>query len=373
MDTIISGSFSAKIALGWGIPFQAFVCEACDWRYFLPVDQIPSHCPHCFHKTMAVLDESSSTEIPLAPPELFLPFTVSNEILMQRLQEFTKGLWFPPTDLTLNNIRSRLQRVFWPVWLVDSDAQASWQAEAGYDYQVVSHQERFSDGRGWSTQEVTETRIRWEPRIGQLRRTYQNIAAPAVEEHRQLMGWLGGYDIGKSLPFTADAAFSNLEKGRWLVCLPGRSRVDAWPDAVPTLQSSAADECQQACAADHIREFRWSPSFDHQNWTLLLLPMLTSFYLDDDKKPQPLLIHGQNGRLHGMHRASMKRAQRTALWILAAGVLLLFISLLVSAASILLPLLLVVGGIGLALSALICLLAAVPVVMAWSINRHQRT
>lgn len=373
MDTVISGSLTSKTASGWGLPLQAAVCEACDWRFFLPLDQALPRCPHCFQKALSILEDASTQEIPLSPPELFLPFTLPNEILLQRLQAFTKGLWLPPVDLNINNLRSRLQRVFWPVWLVDGDVQATWQAEAGYNYQVVSHQERFADGRGWSTQEVTETRIRWEPRLGRLQRTYQNIAAPALDEHRSLMGWLGGYDIAKSLPYEAARAFTGLEKGRWLVCLPGRSQADAWPDAAPVFQSSAAVECQQACASSHIREFRWSPFFERQNWTLLLLPVLTTFYQDDESKPQILLIHGQNGTLHGVRRASMKRAQRTALWILGAGAVLLLFSLLVSAASFFFPLLLVLGGIGLALALLVCLLAVIPVAIAWSVNRRKPT
>ena len=70
-----------------------------------------------------------------------------------------------------------------PVWLVDGEVQAEWRAEAGYHYQVVSHQDRYEDRRGgWSSREVKETRTRWEPRLGRLKRAYQNLRAPALEE-----------------------------------------------------------------------------------------------------------------------------------------------------------------------------------------------
>ncbi|NJN44298.1 MAG: hypothetical protein HC806_05960 [Anaerolineae bacterium] len=105
--------------------------------------------------------------------------------------------------------------------------------------------------------------------------------------------------------------------------LPTRPTEDAWPDALPNLQQAASDECRAAGKSDHFREFRWQAEYANQNWTQLLLPIYATYYLDDDQRPQPILLHGQTGQVSGVRRASMKRAQTTALWILlAAGVVL---------------------------------------------------
>ena len=100
--------------------------------------------------------------------------------------------------------------------------------------------------------------------------------------------------------------------------LPNRPPQDAWPDARPRFQDEATQECCQAAGGDHIREFRWSAEYDNLNWTQLLLPVYTTYYLDDEQKPQVVLIHGQSGRISGARRASLKRARRMALII--AGV-----------------------------------------------------
>ena len=90
------------------------------------------------------------------------------------MQGFSQGIPYPPADLSPENLQQRLQRLFIPAWLVDASALASWQAEAGFNYEVVSHQEKYSDTQGgWRTQEVKEPRVRWEPRLGKLERTYQ--------------------------------------------------------------------------------------------------------------------------------------------------------------------------------------------------------
>jgi hypothetical protein len=48
------------------------------------------------------------------------------------------------------------------------------QAEAGYDYQVQSTKEIFSNGE-WHTQPIQETRIRWGTAPGKISRSYQNV------------------------------------------------------------------------------------------------------------------------------------------------------------------------------------------------------
>jgi hypothetical protein len=100
-------------------------------------------------------------------PELAIPFTTHMDRVRTGLHQFVKETWFSPADMTAGNLNKRLQRFYLPMWLVDADAQARWQAEVGFDYEVVSHREQFRAGQ-WHTQRVNETKIRWEPRCGHL-------------------------------------------------------------------------------------------------------------------------------------------------------------------------------------------------------------
>ncbi len=207
--------------------------------------------------------------------------------------------------------KTRLKRIYIPMWLADAEVIAVWKAQAGFDYEVLSHQDRYDENRGgWSSRQITEGRIRWEPRIGRMRRTYNNITAPALEEDAGLRRSLGKFNLGAAEPYHKDVA------DEAFIRLPDRTSEDAWPDTFPSFQNAAAEECRQAISASHIREYHWSPEYSDINWTLFLLPVFSTYYLDDDQVPIPVFIHGQTGKFSGSRRASMKRGHRTALILL---------------------------------------------------------
>ena len=126
--------------------------------------------------------------------------------------------------------------------------------------------------------------MRWEPRLGRLARRYQNVAAPALEEHQQLKEALGKFDLAAARPYQVNVI------SQAFLRLPDRPQQDAWNEAQLALQNTAAEERRQAAKADHLRQFAWQPEFENQNWTLLLMPLYTSFYLDDERQPQPVWI-----------------------------------------------------------------------------------
>ena len=299
----------------WQRPLQGAICEQCDWRYLLsPGEEMPV-CPHCYKTRLTELTEDELG--PIAVPELVMPFDVPAEKVDEQINLFARSFRFTPQDLEAKNLHGRLRRVFIPRWLVDSDVTAVWQAEAGFDYQVVSHQESFQQG-GWQSREVQETRIRWEARAGQLQRHYDNVPAPALEETADVQAKLGSYDHEDAAPFQQEYLDGAM------VRLPNRNQQDAWPDTQPRFMELAANECREATKADHIRQYKWQAQYAGQQWSLLLLPVYSTWYLDDGQQPVPILLHGRTGQLSGIKRASMKRAKRvTTLLAVMAGLLFL--------------------------------------------------
>lgn len=361
----ITTPISHQTPPGWGISLTGAICEECDGRYLLPPEVLPQPCPHCFQAALVPVPEMESL-LANHPPELYLPFTISAERVGQSIQQFAKTIWFAPADLTPQNLQNRLQRVYIPQWLVDSGVQATWQAEAGFNYEAISYQETYDQNQGqWNSQRLTETRVRWEPRVGRLRRRYENIAAPALEEDADLQRRLGAYETEKAQPYRAEVATGAL------IRLPNRPSDDAWPDAVPGFQANAAESCHRACQADHLREFRWEAHYDDQNWTLLLMPLYSTYYLDDAQQPQPILIHGQSGRLDGPRRASMKRARTAAFIIAGVAVTLFAASLVIALLSIAARQLFVLASLGLIVAILVGLAALLPIAIAWQFNRTQ--
>jgi hypothetical protein len=145
----------------------------------------------------------------------------------------------------------------------------------GFNYEIVSHREQFKNSN-WQTERVKERRVRWEQRLGRLNRRYENQAAPALEEQEQVEVKIGRFNLKEEKPFHPGDLTGTI------VRLPNRPPEDAWNEVVVGLQTAVAQDCRLASEADHTRGFKWSPHFANQQWTQLLLPIYTSYYLDDD-------------------------------------------------------------------------------------------
>ncbi|MGC9520364.1 MAG: hypothetical protein ACP5HG_00605 [Anaerolineae bacterium] len=350
----------------WGTPMVPVLCEACDWRYLvagdIPTDQT---CPHCASQDLVELDPADAGFPHAYPPELIVPFEVEAGATEARVAAFAEEIPFAPEDLTPARLRDRLRFLFLPMWMVDVDAEAQWQADVGFDYEVVSHQERYTDGVGWRTEEVRESRIRWEPRVGRLTRRYENVVAPALEGHARLQRVLGAYEVGRATPYDAAAV------EHAFVRAPDRAPDTAWTDAELGVRQRAAEECRRAADADHIREFRWSLARAEKNWTLLLLPLFATHYLDDEGQIHRVLINGQSGRLYGSKRGSMARAQKRALLVGGIGLAIFVVGMIVALLSMVLPPALLIGVLLAFAGLLVGLGALVPIVRVWSFNRRQ--
>jgi hypothetical protein len=352
----------------WGVNLNATYCEKCDWHLLLPADMTPPTCPNCHQAILTPLGDDREETAGSFVPELYLPFTAGADDLERNIQAFAGNIWFAPPDLKAATLKDRLQQLYLPVWLVDTDVNAIWQAETGFNYEAITHREQYSQSRaGWVSEELTETRVNWEPRVGQLQRTYHNVPAPALEEHQKLMQKLGRYGLENGQAYHAGVA------KQAIIRLPNRAPADAWPDATPALQQDAAEECRQASGADHIREFKWNSKYHNQNWTLLLLPAYATYYLDDEQQAQPVFMHGQTGQLSAPRRASMKQARRMAIIIVAIAMVIFTVSLVIGLISFLVPLLFLVAGLGIVIAVMAGMLAIAPVMMVWQFNRSQKT
>ena len=351
----------------WGIPLTSVYCPQCDWHYFIRQGLDDVHCPHCFQANLTPLEDADEQLPYHLPPELIQPFTVSKNVVEQHIQDFVHDIPFAPDDLNVEALRSRVQRFYLPMWLVDSDIAATWEAEVGFNYAVVSHRERYNEGKQWTTEEHTETRIRWEKRIGQLTRHYNNILAPALDDHAALRDALGRYS-----PQTAHA-YTPTSIGKSLIRLPDRAPKAAWSGAVPHLQATAASDCRQAAQADRIRHHRWAPTYTNVNWTQLLQPVYATYYVDDAGRPQTILINGQTGQLFGQRRASMRRAQQRAVIIAIIATVFLVLGLCLIGTGFMMPPVLIVGII-LAILAVGggAAGALVPILVAHRFNRQEQ-
>jgi hypothetical protein len=349
-----------EVQARWGVRLQPAGCAACQQAFLVRPDSLGILCPNCGQSQLENQDALLRPE----PPELLVPFEKQRSELLPVLQNFTRGVWLHTPDFTPHSLHSRLAPVYWPMWLVDSGVEGSWQAEVGFDYQVKSSQESYT-GAGWQTQSTTETRIRWEPRTGTIARRYQNIAVPAASDHERIIRRTGAYNYSRA------GAYQPRQLEGAALRLPDQNPASAWPAAREQVNAAASNECASAAGGQHIRSFSISAGYPGQNWTLLLLPQYVTYYHDDEGKVRMVYINGQTGQAGGVRLASVKQGRQAA-WIMAgvAG-LILILGLLGLALALLFPPAAVFGGLLLALGLIVGLAAIIPAVWPGHFNSRK--
>ncbi len=346
---------------GWGLPTAMTVihCAHCGEAHLLPEEAVPARCPYCLQGPVT----PQPTLLRKEPPEQVVPFGVSPTALARALQRWSEGVHFRPDELNPALLTRRAYRYFVPVWLVDARIVGAWRADVGFDYQVVSYQDRYSDAGGWRSEEVREDRIRWEPRVGRIERRYDNVTTPALDDDRKLLSRLGEYDLAQREPYQPEVLSGGV------VRVPTLDPQAAWPEARSALNRAARKECRQAAGGDHIRDFTIEAEYHDLHWTQLLLPAYVTWY-QEEGKVWPVLINGQTGRVSGPRLASSRKANTTALVL---GVLAAFVFLIGGALALLgaiFPPMTIIGGILLVIGVLIGLSAPLPAIVVWSHNRR---
>ncbi len=344
----------------WGAPLHPAGCPACRQVYLVEASRIGQVCPNC---ARGKLQPQPALLRPEAP-ELLAPFRYTQASLRPGLEKFVKEVWLRSDDFETDKLLQRAVPIFWPMWLVDSEVAGNWQAEAGFDYQVKSSQESYG-GSGWSTRAVVETRIRWEPRAGQIQRHYDNVAAPAISEQPRLLKLVGGYRFDQAKAYQPEqvkgAAFR----------VPDLPPESAWPLAQVQLDDAASTECRQAAGAQHLRHFTLRADYESMHWTQMLLPLYVTWYTDDQGQPHSLYLNGQSGVIGGTRLASQKKGWQWAGALLAAAAVVFILALLFAGLGLVFPPSMILGILLGIVAIVVACAAIVPAAWPWQWNRGQ--
>jgi len=298
----------------WETDRQPTGCSYCQRIYLIKIEDHGAVCPLCGRGTL----EAQPAYIRRTNPERLLPFRISRDALQPIYQRFISPVWIKPRELNPETLLRNTRPVFWPLWLVDSDVSGHWQMEAGFDYQVETAQEVYAQD-GWRSRKKIETRVRWEPRVGQLNTRVDNVITPALEEYKNRLKMTGPYQLDTGIDFNP-ALLENA-----FLELPDLSPEAAWPLAKPDFGRPLAELCQAASGAQHTREFNLQAEFANQNWTEFFLPLYATHYRDDAGEPQVLIVNAETGAIQGPRLASRQRGNQIAgvIGAIAGGLFLL--------------------------------------------------
>ena len=329
-------------------------CEACGAAF---MGEVEGPCPACGDGSL--LEAEAPEEAPA--PELCLPFLA--ELSQTQLGRWAKGVRFRTRELDPALLARRARPVWLPMWLLDIEASGTWSAEVGFDYEVESAREQLSGG-SWKSTSIRETRIRWEPRQGSLRRSPENLVAPALALHGALWERLGGYALDQAEPAPPEVD--------GLLRLPDLPPTTAWPAAEAALHARLAEDCQEAAGAAHIREPSFHLETARPHWTLLLLPVWATWYADDQGRSWTVLINGRSGVVSGPRWASPRKGLLWALVLGGLSLACLLFTLVVGLGALVLPVLLVLALLTGGLFLLFAGLALWPLLAPRHHNRRER-
>lgn len=350
----------------WHSALHAAHCKNCRAAFFVPANAGAPLCPNC----LAARLEPVPALAHAAPPELILPFTVPDETLAANLERWLREIPLRAPTLNAQDLSTRLTRVFIPMYLADASVWGAWQMQVGFDYLVASSEERYNGGT-WQTQRVNETRVRWEPRAGDITRKYENIIAPALEQHPKIMRRLGGqnssdppFDPTRAKNFSADAL------GSAFVRAPDIEPNAAWEFARQAMERRAAQDCRTASGAQHSEQFQLRAAYGEPHWTLMLLPVYVTSYADDEGKWCAIHVNGQSGFVSGTKRASMKQAGRWAIGLAAFALLAFMFTVMLAASALIVPPFAAIAIVLLIVTLALCLAAPLPLIRVWQFNRQ---
>ena len=334
---------------------SAVGCADCGALYLGGADL--ERCPSCGH---AALSEAEPRHA--ATPERWIPRTFAADAAATALAAHIAPVWFATAELDASLLASRLVPVWWPRWLVDVDAAGIWEIEAGFDYPVESSQEVY-DGGSWTTRKVTETRVRWEPRLGRVQRRYDNLVVPALADEAARTEAIGDVDLdgAEPCPTTIDTPLQ----------LPDRSPEDQWPAVLAALREQIGADCGRAVGADHVRDLFLEVDGGGAHWTLLLVPGYATWYLDDEGQVRTLLVNGSTGQPGGPRLASPAAGRRWAMIWFATGGGIALLGLVVGVVGLVLWFLLPVAGVLVAIGAVVALAGFWPLGAASGWNRRE--
>lgn len=351
----------------WGTALHPTHCGNCHAAFLVPANAGAPLCPNCLAARLEPVPALAQDK----PPELILPFSVAPVTLNANLERWLRDIPFKSATLNVNALQSRLTPVFLPIYLADASVWGTWNGQMGFDYLVASSEERYNGGQ-WVTQRLNETRIRWEPRAGDISRKYENVPTPALEQHARIMGTLGqgktsAFDTTRAVAYSAEALANGFVRA------PEITDDAATRFAQQELERRAALDCQLACNAQHHEQFVLRAAFGEPHWTLLLLPVYVSSYSDDAGHWLAVRVNGQTGFVSGIKHASMKQARRWTIALGGAALLLFMFSALVALTALFLAQGQTIAGILLLFTLALGLAAPVPLVIAWQFNHsHAR-
>jgi hypothetical protein len=298
---------------GWGAQKQEVKCQSCHAISVFDPARQSQGCEFCGATQLVPYEEVKE---PFSPESL-LPMKITSSKARELIKSWYGSRWFAPNKLKRAALTDTVKGIYIPYWTFDAQANADWEAEAGYYYYET---EEYTDSSG-NRQTRRIQRTRWEYARGSIDHFFDDELVPAsLGVQANHLRAVEPFPTAELTPY--DPGFLS----GWVVERYQIDLVAAAQRSREQMERQVQSMCSSAVPGDTQRNLRVSSAYSGQTFKHILAPLWMLQYRFGAKNFQ-VVMNGYTGKISGDYPKSWVKIT------LAVLVVIIFVTIVLAAAS----------------------------------------
>lgn len=270
---------------GWGAQKQEVKCESCHAISVFDASRQSQGCGFCGATQLVPYEEVKE---PFSPESL-LPMKVANGKARELIKSWYGSRWFAPNKLKKAALTDTVKGLYIPYWTFDAQANAAWEAEAGYHYYET---ESYTDNQGnRQTRQVQHTR--WETASGRIEHFFDDdLVAASLGVQPNHLRAVEPFPTQELMPY--DPAYLS----GWVVERYQIDLVKAAQHSREQMERQVYALCRSEVPGDTQRNLQVRSSYSRQTFKHVLAPLWMLQYRYGAKNFQ-VVMNGYTGKISG--------------------------------------------------------------------------
>lgn len=295
---------------GWEAEKVSVKCQSCQAISVMDKAKVGHRCEFCGSTQLIPFEEQKA---PIRPESL-LPFQLDSARVRDSVRAWYGSHWLAPNKLKRAALTDTLHGIYIPYWTFDAQAEADWDAEAGYHYYET---ESYTDANGnRATRQVQKTR--WVPASGHVSHFFDDalvLASKGVPA--KLVDGIEPFPTTEELvPYNAGYLSG------WTVEHYQLDLVGAATAARVRMDRAMERLCSNEVPGDTQRNLRVHTEYQRQTFKHILLPIWLVSYNYGSKTYQ-IVVNGYTGKIAGQYPLSWIKIALIVLAVLIAVMIFL--------------------------------------------------
>ena len=294
---------------GWGAQKQQVKCQSCHAISVFDSARQSQGCEFCGATQLVPYEEVKEA----ISPESLLPMKIDHNKARELIKNWYGSRWFAPNRLKKAALTDTVKGLYIPYWTFDAQADADWDAEAGYHYNET---EEYTDSSG-NRQTRQIQRTRWEHASGRLDHFFDDELVPAsLGVQANHLRAVEPYPTNDLAPY--DAAYLS----GWVVERYQIDLVAAAQKSRDAMEAQVQSMCGRAVPGDTHRNLRVRTNYSGQTFKHILAPLWMLQYRYGAKNFQ-VVMNGYTGKISGDYPKSWVKIGFAALAVFIVLMILL--------------------------------------------------